>query len=347
MFKPNYTITTKILNSIAQIEASRQIIENAPLIPQWERKFVEDALIRSIHHSTHIEGNPLSEDDARKIYEGKAEELRAGARDIQEILNYRTAMDYIDSLKDKEAGITESMILRLHSILAKNFLPLEYSGKYRNVRVSLRNSQTMAVTFTPPPKGQVKPLMDDFIGWVNDTGQNTPPVIKAGLIHYEVARVHPFADLNGRTSRALATLSLYLDGYDIKRFFSLDEYYDRDPKSYYEALKSVPNSGGEHTQWLEYFSTGLAGELSQVKTRVLKLSADYHKRQKKGQIFLTERQERLIQYLEENVRFVNKDFGKIFPGISDDTVLRELNDLVKKKIIRKRGRTKSAAYELR
>jgi len=347
VFEPNYTITNNLLNSIAKIEAARQIIENAPLIPKWERKFVEDALIRSIHHSTHIEGNPLSQDDARKVYEGRAEELRAGARDIQEILNYRKAMAYIDSLKDKEVAISQEVILKLHKILAYNFLLPGHCGKYRSVRVSLRNSKTMEVTFTPPPKGQVKPLMDSFLDWLSGPGRGTPPVIKAGLVHYEIARIHPFVDLNGRTSRALATLSLYLDGYDIKQFFSLDEHYDRNPKAYYDALKKVVENGMDHTPWLEYFAVGLEEELGRVKGRVLKLSSDFHKRQKKGQVFLSERQERIIQYLEENIRLVRKDYSQLFPDVSEDTVLRELNDLLKKKIIRKRGRTKGAAYELR
>lgn len=348
MFQPKYTITTKLLTSISQIEAAKQIIENSPLIPKWERKFVEDALVRSIHHSTHIEGNPLSQADAQKVYEGKAEELRAGARDIREVVNYRKAMEFVDTLKDKgSSSIDESTVIKLHSILAQDFLPEKYVGKYRDVKVSLRNSKTLEVTFTPPPCGQVPELMCSFLTWLNNKGKDVPCVIKAGLVHYELARIHPFADLNGRTSRALATLCLYLDGYDIKQFFCLDEYYDRDPAAYYSALKSVVKNGMDHTEWLEYFSKGLACELEKVKERVLQLSADYHKRQKSGQIFLTERQEKIIQYIEENVRLINKDFGKLFPDISDDTVLRELNDLLKKKLVRKRGRTKAAAYELR
>jgi Fic family protein len=347
MFQPKYTITTSLLNSISQIEAARQIIENSPLIPMWERKFVEDALVRSIHHSTHIEGNPLSHEDAKKVFQGKGEQLRVGARDIQEIINYRKAMVYIDNLKEKKGSINEHTVLKLHSILAYKILPSVQSGKYRSVKVSLRNSKTLEVTFTPPPKGQVKPLMDNFFEWVEGLGKRVPSVVKAGLVHYEVARIHPFTDLNGRTSRALATLSLYLDGYDIKRLFSLDEYYDKDPASYYKALKSVVKDGFDHTAWLEYFAKGLDIELERVKSRVLELSSDYHKRRKTGQIYLSERQERIIRYLEENTRLINKDFGKLFPDISEDTVLREINDLVGKKIVKKRGRTKAAAYELR
>ena len=141
MFTPKYTITTALLNHISAIEASKQIIENAPLIPKWERKFIEDAMVRSIHHSTHIEGNPLSHQDAQKIFEGKEEELRAGARDIQEIINYRRAMEFIEYIKSSGGGISKESILKLHSILSEKFLPLQYCGVFRDVKVSLRNSK--------------------------------------------------------------------------------------------------------------------------------------------------------------------------------------------------------------
>ncbi|MDO9399769.1 MAG: Fic family protein, partial [bacterium] len=39
------------------------------------------------------------------------------------------------------------------------------------------------------------------------------PVIAAGIVHQEIAAIHPFSDGNGRTARALATLILYQRGY--------------------------------------------------------------------------------------------------------------------------------------
>ncbi len=94
MFIPKYTITNKILKNIGIVEASREIIINAPLVPAWEAKFRKEAMERTVHHGTHLEGNPLSEEEVKDVLEGT--EVIARDRDIQEILNYRNVLKFID-----------------------------------------------------------------------------------------------------------------------------------------------------------------------------------------------------------------------------------------------------------
>ena len=142
-------------------------------------------------------------------------------------------------------------------------------------------------------------------------------------------------------------LSMSLDGYNVKNLFSLEEYYDRDAQSYYSGIKSVLDSGGDYTLWLTYFSEGLAIEYGRVKERVIRLSKEFRMKKQVGQIAISERQEKVIEYLQNYARLINSDFSRLFPDISEDTVLRELSDLIKKGVIVKRGKTKAARYELK
>ena len=93
-------------------------------------------------------------------------------------------------------------------------------------------------------------------------------------MHYELVRIHPFTDGNGRVARAMALLVMLREGYDVKRFFSIEEYYDQHGGAYYKALQEVKETRGDLTPWLEYFTLGLAAELTRVKQQVLKLSRD-------------------------------------------------------------------------
>ena len=78
--------------------------------------------------------------------------------------------------------------------------------------------------------------MEKLVEWLNSSdAQEFNPVLVAGVTHYEFVIIHPFIDWNGRTARVLATLILYLRGFDTKRFFTLDDYYDSDRASYYKA----------------------------------------------------------------------------------------------------------------
>lgn len=344
MFNPSYNITNKILTNIAKIEAAEEIIRHSPLLPLWEKQFKDDAIIRSVYHGTHIEGNRLQKEEAKDVLMGK--EVIGRPRDIQEVINYRKVIDYIDQEAKKNIDkITEMLIKKIHRIVVDKILPPNEAGEYRTKQVVIRNSQTGEVTFRPPPPIEVPFLMREFLYWVNRYGkEEIHPVIKAGIVHHELVRIHPFLDGNGRVARLLATLILLLGGYDIRRFFSLEEYYDRDAASYYHNLQKA--SAGDLTSWLEYFTYGVFVEFDKIKEKILKLSKDVKLKEKFGgqQIYLTDRQIKIIEYIQEVGYLQNQSFRTLFPDISEDSVLRDIQELIKKGIIKKTGKTKAARY---
>lgn len=351
-----YTITDGILESIGQIEACKAVIENAPLIPSWEREFVIDAKARTVHYSTHLEGNPLDFPDVKKIIEGYESDIVARDRDVYEVINYREAVKYIEELfeKAKKNKKTSSdifsldLISKIHSILSNKILSDDRRGAIRVRPADLVSSEGFRQVLIFPKPERILPLLKKFVSWMNSSDAiKTHPVLKSGIVHYELTRIHPFDDQNGRTARTLSTLVLYLDGYDIKSFFSLDEHFDEDPLGYYNALASAQKSEGDLTGWLEYFCLGLSIELNRVKEKVLKLSKDVKLKEAVGQIALNERQERLVNYIQDYGYVNNKKWKGILPDYSDDTILRDVKDLIKKKVVKKVGSTKSARYVLR
>ena len=68
--------------------------------------------------------------------------------------------------------------------------------------------------------------------------------------------------------------------------------------------------------------------------------------EEKFEIELNRRQKKALEYIKEYGRITNKDYRKLFPEISDRTVLSDLTDLVKKEILTKKGRTKGPYYIL-
>lgn len=355
MYHPKFTITNKILTEIGRIEAAKEIIENAPLVPAYEAKFRQEAIIRTVHHGTHIEGNELDTGEVKAVLEGG--EVDARDRDVQEVLNYRNVLKYIDKRKgtrEKGQEIREKELLQIHRLTVDRLLSPDKAGKFRKTQVVVKNSKTGQVSFAPPPPQGVKRLAGEFFDWLNSSGaQEIHPVLQAGITHYVLAYIHPFVDGNGRAARALATLVLFSGGYDIKKFFSIEEYFDKNPARYYSTLQAVSNqkvrqlADRDVTVWLEYFCEGLAEELAQVRGRVQRLSLDLRLRGKTGQIVLSERQMKLVEYIETYGSINNRGWRTILRQYSDDTILRDLADLARKGLIKKKGSTKGAVYVLK
>jgi len=264
MYRPIYSISNAILRNIGAIEASKEVVENAPLVPSFEKEFRSDALIRTVHHGTSIEGNNLTLYQTKKILEG--ENIVAKARDVQEVVNYRNTMTLLDELVHKKGAYEEEMLLDIHKTTVFKVVAEEKIGVYRDTQVVVKEQDTGEIVFRPPPPNEVPYMIEDFFVWLNSQSAKTiHPIIRAGIAHYILVSVHPFVEGNGRTVRAFATLVLMKENYDIKRFFSLEEQFDEDPASYYQAFARVDKqttniAKRDLTPWHEYLTEVVEAE---------------------------------------------------------------------------------------
>ena len=349
MYSPKYLISNKLLRNIGAIEASKEVIENAPLVPTFEKQFQSDAIVRTVYHGTHIEGNDLTYIQTKKVLEG--EEVYGRARDIQEVINYRNVMTLLDELAVKRGAYEPEMLKDIHKATVFKLITEDKVGVLRNTQVVIKEEGTGEIIFQPPPAVEVPYLIEDFFEWLNSPeGLDVHPVLKAGIAHYILVAVHPFVEGNGRTVRAFTTLILMREGYDIKKFFALEEHFDADPALYYEALsvvdKQSKNIGTRDlTPWLEYFTDVVAIELAKIKEKVKKISIDTRLRVKVGeQVSLSERQMRLFEYLTDQGSTNMQELKRVLPMVSEDTILRDVRELLDKGIIKKQGSTKASRY---
>ncbi len=344
MFQPNFRYTHKIVNNLTKIAAARELILNSPLIPKWEVSLRREAIICSAHSSTAIEGNRLSLEQVSDLAHGR--EVMATRKDKQEVKNYLTVLENIDKLAEL-SKITEDLILKVHNSVTKGTLENPSDcGVYRNRYVVVANRITGEVFFRPPSNEDVPGLVRALVEWLNSTDVGTiDPIIEAGIAHYEFVRIHPFVDGNGRTARVLATLILYLRGFDTKQFFCLDDYYDSDRPAYYKALQNIDQNTLDLTNWLEYFVEGVNVSTDAVKERIIRLSSERLRRTKRGQIAITERQMRIVEKINQNEKITVGDVSKEFK-ITRQAALKEMNKLVNLKVVGLKGKGRGAYYIL-
>jgi Fic family protein len=344
MFQPNFKYTHKIVNLLSKISAAREVILNSPLIPKWEVALRREAIIRSAHSSTHIEGNRLNLEQVSKLAQGRT--ITATRKDKREVLNYLSALKKIGKfVTGKNLAVMD--ILKIHRLVTKDTLERpEDCGAFRTRYVVVWNPVTKEVFFKPPQNKDVPGLINNLVAWINaKETQDIDAILQAGIAHYEFVRIHPFVDGNGRTARVLATWILYNRGFDTKQFFALDDYYDSDRPAYYKALQSVSQAILDLTKWVEYFVEGVYVSVQEVKERVIRLSSERLRKTKKGQIALTERQMQIVEFINQHAKITNKDMQKLFK-ISDRAALKEIKKLVNLKVVKAEGKGRSLHYVL-
>ena len=338
MFEPQFTYTDKIVNYIAKIASAKEVISNAKIIPLYDTKLKQDALIRSSHYSTSIEGNPLNLDEVKTLIKNNQ---KPTTKAEQEVLNYFNVLNQLNNYCDKP--ITKNTILSVHKDLTKDLLKNpEYEGKFRDTRVFIGNLHTQKINYMPPDAYKVPYLVDELLDWLNNSTDEMYPVIIAGILHYELVRIHPFVDGNGRTSRLMATLILSIHKFNIDNYFTLDEFYNIDRQAYVDALNSA-DKNHDLTNWLEYFCRGVLYSIDKVKSEVLKLAEITSKYD--TAIKLTPNEISVLNLIEEKKHIQNKDIQEML-NISPQGSYKIIRKLKDKKLIESRGKGRNTEYIL-
>jgi Fic family protein len=341
-FNPKFTITNRMTSAITHIERARGFLEAARLSDDWVRDMGAEALIKEAHHTTHIEGTRLTLDQAERLWNGEVVP-EADPDDTRELLNYRSAFEFVSDCLDSGDPITEGLIREIHRKLVEGVRGGKADpGNYRRIQNYVANSSTGDVIYTPPSAVEVPIMMSEMVKWLN-ADLEIHPVLISGIAQFQLVHIHPFLDGNGRTSRLLSTLCLYKAGYDFKRLFTIREDYDRDRPTFYKKIQSVRENDMDMTGWLDYFITGLETQMIEVKERgeqVIRRDVLVQKHS------LNERQSKALGYLLQNGKLTIQDFESICPDVNRRSLQRDLKGMLDKELIASEGATHHQEYKL-
>lgn len=331
-YEPRFTITPHLLTLLEEIAAFRERILTATIQVPWMPALQKDARVRNTHSSTAIEGNPLTLEQVRLLEEGQPL-LTQPQRARREVLNYLAGLRFIERDVSKRR-ITHEDIFRLHAIIASEVMDQGQSGRYRDIRVRVGH-------YLPPAPEMVSGLMAELLEWWNTVSAKWSPVISSAVIHYQFEAIHPFADGNGRTGRALALWELYRRGFDTHQIFSVDEVYWEHRPRYYAALDAVRKNGGDLTGWLEYSAEALHLTLERVWLRIQKLTASAGRKK----LVLRPKQEQLLRLLGDRQSLTPLEIREGI-GISKQGALDLLKPLIEAGLVQRIGTRKSGRYLL-
>ena len=331
-YQPRFQISPALLNRVEVIAVLRERIQGAAVQVSWVPALQKDSRARNAHSSTAIEGNPLTLEEVRAVEEGAP--LPVPGRVRREVTNYFAALRHIEKNAAK-GRLTHDDVFRLHRIVAGDVMDQGEAGRYRDIRVRVGG-------YVPPPPEEVSSLMFELLEWWNTDSLSLSPVLSSAVVHHRFETIHPFADGNGRTGRALALWDLYRRGFDSHHIFSVDEFYWEDRPRYYAALLAVQKNGGDLTSWLEYCAEGLQQTMERVWQRIQQLTAARGKRK----VVLRPRQEQLLHLLRLRGSLSPRElWGGL--GVSKQGAMDLLRPLMRAGLVRRVGTLKNGRYILR
>lgn len=316
-FKPNYTITAKIMNNLMCIESIKEKVFHLPVTPMVLNSLRETARLYTTHYSTMIEGNQLEPGQIREVIKYKGH-FPGRKREEGEVKGYYTALVQVEKWAEKGIKITEKHIQTLHALVMANGRKKVQTSKYREGHNVIRDGRTREIIYMPPEAKDVKGLMTSLINWIN-YNQELPSPLVAAIVHYQFVTIHPYYDGNGRTARLLTTLILYLGGYDLKGIYSLEEYYARNLGAYYEAI-SIGESHNYYmgraeaviNKWIEYFIEGMVFSFKKILKYMMEADKKGFSDQNSLIRKLDPRQRKVLKLFQNFEIITSRQIGELF-----------------------------------
>ena len=259
-----------LTGALDAVERRRWLFANLPLDPVHRDWLRRRAWVRTVHGSTRIEGNTLSDLEVDRLLDGVG--IKALPRkDSLEVLGARSALELVDELATRpDIELDQAVVREIHRRVLDGQSDLLTPGEYRRGenRVAGPDGQIIFIT---PPSGDVPELMRDFVGWLERQAQLPPPIL-AALAHLEFVAVHPFNDGNGRTARAISRFFLVRGGYALDGMVSLDAHLDIHRSDYFAAIRAsigpAYQPGYDATPFVVFLLDALIGAADHVLTRL-------------------------------------------------------------------------------
>jgi len=161
---------------------------------------IYDQFILSLtYHTNSIEGSTLTENETAAILFQNASLPNKSLIEHLEAKNHQSALRFLFEQVDPNFRITESFILKLHSILMNSIRP--DAGAYRNHGVRIVGANVPTANYLKVPE-----LMKEIIRNINKEKKDL--IEHISVLHGKFEQIHPFSDGNGRIGRLLINVML-------------------------------------------------------------------------------------------------------------------------------------------
>ena len=170
----------------------------------------------------------------------------------KEVVDYRSAIWRGYEIIKEKGFISTNILVELQSMIE----PMNY-GIRKTPGTNLVNSVTGEIIYTPPQiESEIRDLLKNLENYINNFEDETDPLIKMAMIHYQFESIHPFYDGNGRTGRILNVLYLVLSGLLDSPILYLSNYINKNKSDYYRLFNEFREKNN-YEDWIIYILKGI------------------------------------------------------------------------------------------
>jgi Fic family protein len=255
---------------LGESKSKSQHVARALLSPSRSHELMVVCLTKGALATTAIEGNTLSEDEAREVVEQTSKLPPSKQYLGHEIDNVIEAYNQIkdELMSDQSIRVSPERLNHYNGLILKGLDVEDHvvPGKIRTAPVVVGN------VYQAPEAGDCYFLLGRLCDWLNSSDFEAPEdapeyrapvaIIKAVIAHLYLAWIHPWGDGNGRTARLLELQVLLSAGFPPPVTQLLSNHYNATRSEYYRQRNRASDTG-DVLPFLTYAARGMVDELTE------------------------------------------------------------------------------------
>ena len=344
--------TEAIINPLANVRylQGRIIGKIESLAPDLRKEAVFETLVLDVCRSVKMDKLSLSEEKVRLLLAKKFGLIATNTISDNKSVNGIIEV-MLDTMQNYNIPLTAERLFAWHTALFDTEYKKKDDEKEKTSNRIVKIKQIVYKTINLDKEHRFRAVsakeMQQFVDWFNDEN-SLDTIMKAAIAHLWFITVRPFENGNVRIACALTNMLLSRSDDSPQRFYSMLAQIRIDQKQYYSIMEKTQNENFDITSWMLWFFNCMKKALNATDITLLGVlkKAEFWKVHNK--VPFNNRQRLVLNKLLSGIdgKLQSSKWAKI-AKCSSDTALRDIKDLVEKRILRKKTQGgRSTHYEL-
>ncbi|MFF6791003.1 Fic family protein [Streptomyces filamentosus] len=340
----------RVLDEVANMRLDlRHAVQQAPT--KWTLDLRRHLTASAIAASNTIEGYKVDALDVADLMDDAQEKVDVTEANRAETVAYQQAMTYIQSLHDApDFEYSKGLLNALHWMLQGHH-PRKLAGQWRRGPVFITAvGDPHATEYEGPHEDDVPALMGELVDWLNTGDLDVDPLVRAAMAHFNLVKIHPWVDGNGRMSRSLQTLLIARQGVLAPEFSSIEAWLGMPGHTwdYYKVLREV---GGpvyspkrDTAPWVQFNLRAYHEQSQSVQHRVNRSNTCWIQLDEQRETLgITERQITALHEVAVTGRVRRSRYERA-EAITEQQAQRDMQHLMRRNLLSPVGNTKGRYY---
>lgn len=346
MYTPKFTYTDRLVQNLVKLENSRTVLQEVDLSYEVKYKLSQHAKALNLLEISNMLNVKMGIKDAERITDG-AKALEEFDNDKNKILmNIKKVQDFIRSSNAENYPEFEKSIIIEINRFTLNQWRETWEAEYRNFNDTIDERWDSLVKYrdTSIIGQEVEGFMDELIEWYKYSIPTMTALVRIAIVFYRLLEIAPFIAGNKFTILVIIDYLLYKNGYSSKIFAStLRTLRLEDDRV--ERMIQVVRQTDDLSLWIDTFVKFVNDELLHVREEINTFIIEDEKSKAQPFLDLNKRQLKVLKYLQ-TVPVIKREEYCHMMDVSTMTAFRDLNDLVRKKLLKIDGRGRGTKYRL-